>query len=363
MSETQNNDAYLAAPQVTFNPGPEHRAASRKFQGISSVAVAADGNLWATWYGGKTPGEDKNNYVILAKGSADGTSWSDEKVIVDPDGEGPVRAYDPEVWKSPDGKLWLFWAQGMSDNRRNTKTGTWAITSDDNGSSWSEPRRLCDGVMMCKPVVLSTGEWALPVSHWDNPVEGSAMYVSTDGGKTFTFRGGTTIPADLHTYDEHMIVEKKDGSLWMLIRTKAGIGESFSKDGGKTWSDLQKVDIEHTPTRFFIRRLASGRLLWVRHDATQLKDRDPEKRIPRSHLTAYLSDDDGKTWPHSMLLDERETVSYPDGDQTEDGRIFVTYDFQRKDDRTILLSSFTEDDIIAGGGDAKLRMLINKATG
>jgi hypothetical protein len=33
----------------------------------------------------------------------------------------------------------------------------------------------------------------------------------------------------------------------------------------------------------------------------------------RSHLTAYLSDDDGRSWHGGLLLDERNGVSYPDG--------------------------------------------------
>ncbi len=35
----------------------------------------------------------------------------------------------------------------------------------------------------------------------------------------------------------------------------------------------------------------------------------------RSHLTAWLSEDDGKTWRGGLMLDERATVSYPDGFQ------------------------------------------------
>ena len=29
-------------------------------------------------------------------------------------------------------------------------------------------------------------------------------------------------------FDEHMFVERKDGSLWLLVRTNYGIGESIS---------------------------------------------------------------------------------------------------------------------------------------
>ena len=42
-------------------------------------------------------------------------------------------------------------------------------------------------------------------------------------------------------FDEHMMVELKDGRLWMLARTKGQPHESFSSDGGKTWSERRWV--------------------------------------------------------------------------------------------------------------------------
>ena len=49
----------------------------------------------------------------------------------------------------------------------------------------------------------------------------------------------------------------------------------------------------------------------------------------RTHLTAFLSEDDGATWPHRLLLDERET-SYPDAVEGSDGTLHIVHDFQRK---------------------------------
>ena len=48
----------------------------------------------------------------------------------------------------------------------------------------------------------------------------------------------------------------------------------------------------------------------------------------RSHMTAFVSDNDGATWKGGLLLDERES-SYPDGIQAEDGEFFIIYDHQR----------------------------------
>ena len=86
----------------------------------------------------------------------------------------------------------------------------------------------------------------------------------------------------------------------------------------------------------------------------------------RSHLTAYLSNDDGRSWYGGLLLEDRLVVSYPDAIQAPDGRIFLVYDHNRKTDKEILLAVFTEADVVAGrllDGRSRLRQLVSRATG
>ncbi len=362
-------DRYLNAPKVIADPGPAYGAATRAFQGIPSLACGKDGRLWAVWYGGITPGEDHNNYAMLAVSTDNGVTWSDEQLVVDPDGEGPVRAFDPEIWLDPDDRLWFFWAQHAADNRfAGSRSGVWAMTaaeSDGPAASWSAPQRLCDGVMMCKPIELSSGEWALPVSFWHRREAKSAgMVVSSDRGAIWSERGAADVPPAVRNYDEHMIVERRDGTLWMWVRTNRGIDESVSTDGGRTWSILEPSSVPHVRSRFFIRRLASGRLLLVRHDPVNGDFASDRSNGTRSHLKAYGSDDDGATWHGGLLLDAREGVSYPDGDQAADGTVYITYDFERTGAREIVMAAFREEDVLSGDATSdtvRLRMLINKA--
>ncbi len=321
--------------------GQDHALTSRKFQGIPSLAISPKGRLWATWYAGKTPNEDQNNYVVVANSGDGGRTWT-ESLIIDPDAEGPVRAFDPELWMDPEGRLWSFWAQTIGHD--GTIAGVWAKTNDDpdkGDSNWSQPRRITDGIMMCKPTVLSSGEWMLPASTWRSTDNSARVMVSTDKGQTFSLRGACNVPREVRNYDEHMIVERKDKSLWMLVRTSYGIGESISKDRGETWSALVPSPIQHPSARFFIRRLRSGNLLLVKHGPIS-------KKSGRSHLTACLSEDDGHTWSNGLLLDERSGVSYPDGQQRQDGTIHIIYDYSRTGAREILMATFTEDDVVAG---------------
>ena len=317
---------------------------TRQFTGISSLAISPAGRLWVTWYAGKTPEEDQNNYVVLATSGDDGKSWN-EVFVLDPDGEGPVRAFDPELWLSPDGRLWMFWAQHVrsEENPNCPIAGVWSMVNenpDDSASSWSKPRRLTNGVMMCKPTVLSSGKWLLPVSLWRTMDDSAQVVCSIDQGKTFEVLGGCNVPVEKRSYDEQMIVQRKDGTLWMLVRTNGGIGESISYDEGRSWSHLVDSSIQHPSARFFIRRLNSGNLLLVKHGPV-------DKRIDRSRLMAFISKDDGKTWQGGLLLDERKGVSYPDGQQADNGVIYITYDYSRREHKKILMACFTEEDVLA----------------
>lgn len=111
--------------------------------------------------------------------------------------------------------------------------------------------------------------------------------------------------------------------------------------------------------RFFVRRLNSGNLLLVKHGAI-------DQRTGRSHLMAFVSSDEGKVWKGGLLLDERSGVSYPDGQQTEDGVIRVIYDFSRTGSRHILMATFREEDVAAGkpiSEAVRLRLLVSEASG
>jgi hypothetical protein len=361
LAELRAADApSLQPPQHLGPPRADQAVTNRAFTGIPSMAVAPKGRLWATWYAGITPGEDVNNYVVLSTSGDDGATWT-EVLTVDPDADGPVRSFDPELWVSPDGRLFFMWAQ-MERGRRDAELGVWCIETvepDAVQPTWSKPRRIGNGVMMCKPLVLSSGEWVLPISKWKEHDNSAEMITSNDQGKTWTRRGGCNVPKEVRQFDEHMFVERKDGSLWLLVRTTYGIGESVSIDRGTKWPELKPSAILHTPSRFFIRRLASGNLLLVKHGPLAT-------RTGRSHLTAYVSKDDGKSWGGGLMLDERLGVSYPDGQQTPDGLIRIIYDYNRVSDRNILVAAFREEDVAAGkdvSGAVRLRQLVSKATG
>ncbi|MEA3208162.1 MAG: hypothetical protein QOE70_1219 [Chthoniobacter sp.] len=365
-------DLSLEPPAINTAPGPEYDDQVRIGNMIIGIDRTPKGRLWACWVGN---GDSPNGFFMLATSDDDGATWSKPRVVIDPTdppGAPQRRALVGNLWTDPTGRLWLFFDQslGYFDSR----CGDWFIRCDNPDAEepvWSQPVRFADGCTLNKPTVLSNGDWLLPVSLWTrnrigpavlkeahhdlDPIRMANVFASTDQGKTWTRRGGVAFPGT--DFDEHMIVELRDGRLWMLARAK-GISESFSSDKGATWSEPQPSAIQNLSARFFIRRLASGKLLFVKNGPI-------DKKLPRrSSLTAFLSDDDGKTWSTGLLLDDRAEVSYPDGIQAPDGTIHLLYDWNRHTDAEILLARFREEDVLAGkfqSPGAKTRLLVNKA--
>ena len=366
-------DFALIPPVLNTSPLPQYDYDKLDYGMTIGIERTPKGRLWACWVAG---GDSPKAFFVLATSDDDGETWSKPRLVVDAHSkELPTdrSVLVGNLWTDPLGRLWLIFDQSM--DMFDGRAGVWMAmceNPDAEKPTWSEPRRIWHGVTLNKPTVLANGEWMLPISLDQregfnafkgqfkelDPLRGANVFVSTDKGATWQRRGAATFPKpDWH---EHMIVERKDGSLWMLARTRTGIMETTSRDGGRTWSPPVDSAIKHPVARFHIRRLASGKLLLVKHG-----DRI-DAHEGRVQLSAWLSDDDGKSWQGGLVLDERKGISYPDGFQAPDGTIYISYDRNRATDGEILLARFTEADVLAkqlAGPKSKLKMLISRPLG
>jgi len=346
-------------PPQLIRPDAAHAHATRRHEGIPSVAVSPKGRMWVTWYAGPTAGEDENNYLVLTTSADEGRTWK-ERRILDPDGKGPRRAFDPELWIAPDGLLRWTW----TDRRGSVQSDAafdqlWMATLDpETGEIVEAPRPIAKGVMMNKPTVLADGTWILPVASWKGH-ESAACWASTDGGRTFVRRGGATLPQDIRLYDEHTILERKDGTLVSYIRTGVRHGnalwQSESSDGGYTWTKPRPAPVANLSSRTFVTKLRDGRWLMVKHGGFG------KVYAERRNLVALVSEDEGRTWWGGLPIDiGRCDVSYPDGQQLPDGTVVIVSDYARTKEREISFVRINPDDII--GGTAQLeRRIVSQA--
>ncbi len=348
--DSSPTDWALQPAHVIHNPWRQHIPPTRR-QGVPGIERTAKGRLWVV-YGRDV--ESPRNYQIIKFSDNDGRSWSDVKLMILP--RQGTRAMSAAIWIDPQGKLWLFW--GQSAGQQDGRFGVWAIVTDDpdaNELKWSQPCRIGDGIMLNKPTVLKNGDWLFTSSVWkaDNSIR---VYASTDQGQSFKLRGTANIAdAAKRGPDEPMIVERTDGSLWMMVRMQ-GMAETVSRDGGKTWTPVERIAIRHPTSRFFLRRLQSGALLLVKHGGL-------DERTGREKLMAFVSDNDGASWQGGLMIDERLGVTYPDGVQASDGTIYIIYDYHRTPHGAILMATFREEDVRAGklvNDQSRLQVLIDQ---
>lgn len=343
-----------------------YSAKNRIWQGIPSIEVTKKGRIFSTFYSGGSDEECGNFVMVLL--SDDGINFSEPVAAAYKDGH---RCFDPSIWIDPSDRLWLFWTVSPG----NMLYASICENPDGDELIWSKEFIIAEGIMLNKPIVLSSGEWLFPISVWGERVWswmperrpcgqelGAFVYQSCDNGKTFQKLGKLIHPD--HAYDEHMLLELQDKRIMMLTRTMSGIGISYSYNRGKTWSPPADSGIKGPCSRFHIKRLKSGRILLINH--YDYKNRD--------NLYALISDDECKTWKYKLLLDERSEVSYPDAVEADDGFIYITYDRERgagsksldaaySKAREILYSKVTEDDILCGelkNPDSRLKCIISK---
>ena len=325
----------------------------RVWQGIPGIARTKGGRTFISFYSGDVK-ETYGNFAILLKSNTD-TDFGEPIAVAKKDGD--FRCFDPVLWIDPLDRLWFIWNVMPGEE-------VYASICDDPDAEelvWGEEFCIGRGVMMNKPIVLTSGEWLFPIAVWKidifaefrkkglnaNEKPGSYVYKTSDNGKTFVCMGMADIRN--RSFDEHMVIELKNGVLMMLVRTNYGIGVSYSYDRGKNWSAGENSNLGGPCSRFYIGRLRSGKILLINHI----------NYTGRNNLTALLSDDDGKTFPYSLLLDERNEVSYPDAIECDNGYIYITYDRERggfkkslkeayASAREILTAKITEEDILNG---------------
>lgn len=295
----------------------------------STIAEVAPGQLVAAWFGGT---KERNPDVgIWCARQEDGRWLAATEVANGLQPTGPrLPTWNPVLFQAPKGPLFLFYKVGPSPSQ------WWGMvmTSADGGKTWGEPRRLPDGILgpiKNKPVVLADGAWLAGSSTEGGPAGWQVHFeLSCDRGATWERIGPVRKGSGLDAIQPSVLFFP-GGRLEALCRTKQGvIAQTWSMDGGRTWSALTATELPNPNSGTDAVTLPDGRQLLVyNHSAPPPEAPTKGKRYP---LDVALSAD-GVTWRHVLTL-EHEPISngyaYPAVIQTSDGRVHITYTWNRK---------------------------------
>lgn len=349
---------------LNFAPDDNFSEKKRFWQGCPTILRTPKGRLYAGWYSGGTREPSLCNYNLLVKSDDNGRSWSKPLLVIPSLKDELICCIDIQLFLDPTQRMWIFWTRRnfhykFDDERHLSTYAAICDAPDGDVLTLTPPRFITPGFLRCQPTVLKDGRWLLCAYDFR---EGNYHYSeSADNGTTWTRRTAAK-RCCARNFDEPMILERKDGTLWFLARTAVGVGrlaESISTDGGASWSDSKLTGIADPSARFFLRRLNSGRVLLIKNDSRNQTQSNKE----RLRMTAFLSDDDGRSWQYSLLIDAGDS-SYPDAVQGDDGTIYLVHDRGRFSFREIVISRFNEDDIMAGKlicHDSFLNQIISKA--
>lgn len=294
----------------------------------STIAEVAPGRLVAAWFGGT---KERNPDVGIWFTRQENGRWLPGVEVANgkqPDGHR-FPTWNPVLFQPKSGPLVLFYKVGPSP----AKWWGMEMTSTDGGKTWSAPTRLPEGILgpiKNKPVELADGTWLAPSSTEGDGGWRVHFEISHDQGRTWTVAGPVDQGPGLSAIQPSVLFHR-DGRLEALCRTKNGvIASTWSSDGGKTWTPLARTALPNPNSGTDAVTLADGRQLLVYNHSAPPPER-PTKGV-RYPLDVAISSD-GVTWRHVLTLEDEPCGSgyaYPAVIQTSDGRVHVTYTWDRK---------------------------------
>jgi sialidase-1 len=208
---------------------------------------------------------------------------------------------------------------------------TYTCRSVDDGKTWEAPVKLSDPWCGCihSLIQMKSGRLVLVgqeiIPQWRHA---TVMWVSDDLGQSW--QRGDVLDYGVGTHDhagslEGTVVERADGSLYLLLRTEAGfLWEATSTDGLR-WSGLKQTTIRAVTCCPQMARLSDGRiaLLWnapPRHD--------PKSGSSRAELSLAFSSDETATWSEPIIVAANYApagrVSYPYLYERRPGEFWIT---------------------------------------
>jgi predicted neuraminidase len=320
------NEFLEAAPPV-----PEVHA--------STLAEATDGTLVAAWFGGTKEGnDDVAIYVSQRRGSG---PWSAGKIVADGQSNDGKRypTWNPVLHRTVDGRLLLFFKTGPSPE-------TWwgeVIVSKDHGATWTDRRRLPDGMLgpiKNKPIRLADGTLLCPTSvEYDAKRWVVRMEFTDETLSAWRTTGDVADPKKLGAI-QPTILQHRDGRLQALCRSSVRVmAQTWSTDGGKTWSPLEPSEIFMPNSGIDALTLKDGSFLLVYNPSE--KNADPKSWGERRPLLVAHSTD-GRAWRTVATLDtlpNRHGYAYPAIIEAADGRIHITYTWNRARMKHVILAA------------------------
>ena len=308
----------------------------------STIVTLKNGDLMAAWFGGTA--ERAPDVAIWGSRRVNG-KWS---APVELEREKGVPSWNPVLFHTRDGRLWLYYKVGPSPSQ-------WAagrMYSEDEGQTWSKDERLPAGLLgpiRAKPLILDDETIVAGSSVEAHETSAAWIERSTDNGKTWLKIGPITITREVDAAEPPAPDPPKDAPGWaadkgprefggiiqpsvislggkhlrLYARTHtlaSKVAVSDSMDNGLTWTQARYIDVPQNNSGLDVTRLKDGRIVMIFNNTT----------VGRTPLNLAIGTDGEHFRVFATLEDTVGQYSYPALIQGPDGALEMTYTWQRK---------------------------------
>lgn len=307
-------------------------ATPTKASHASTILQIGEGKFLSAWFGGEYEGHEEVG-IYLAHYS--NNKWK----------PGVLTATAEKI----DGKTYPCWNPVLIKNEETIflyyKVGPnprewWGqlITSTDNGNSWSSPKRLPQdflGPIRVKSLQLPNGDFLHPSSTETPDTDYWSMHfeVSDKNGKNWR---RINVECDTFQVIQPTLLTLPDNRIMMMARSRHNkIIAAHSSDAGQNWSKLYALDLPNPNSGIDAIPIAgSNTYLMVYNPLTAGK----EWWEGRSKLVLGQSPN-GEHWKEILSLEDHDEgeFSYPAIIESNDGKVHITYTFDRKQIKHLVL--------------------------
>jgi len=232
--------------------------------------------------------------------------------------------WNPVLFRSGE-KILLFYKVGPSPSE------WWGElkTSDDGGMTWSQANRLPEGIIgPVKNKPVPAGGYLLCPSSTEDKGWQVHMEFTADNGLTWERTDAINDTAKVEAIQPTILIHPD--KIQILCRSTMGkILSSWSEDNGRTWSALIPVVLRNPNSGIDAVTLKDGRHLLIYNHLNN----------GRNMLNAAISEN-GIDWKAAVLLENDQKgkeFSYPAVIQTADGLVHVTYTWNRKQIKHVVI--------------------------
>ena len=304
----------------------------------ASTLVETSSGIVAAWFGGS---HEKNKDVGIWISHLQKGLWSPPKEVADGIQDEALRypCWNPVLFQPDKGPLMLYYKVGPNPRE------WWGElkTSEDQGHTWSDSRKLGEsrlghliGPVKNKPLQLKDGSILCP-SSTERIDQGETFWqvhfeLTRDLGNSWEVIGPINDGIEFDAI-QPSILFYKNGNMQILCRTIQNvISESWSTDGGTSWSPMKATELPNPSAGTDAVTLKDGGQLLVYNHAVR------GRKSPGRGLLNVAISSDGKSWkPVLTLENQKGEFSYPAVIQTADGLVHITYTYNRKSIKHVVL--------------------------